>query len=184
MTDHDTALREVAALVSAALQYGPPALEAEIYPVAFRLGTADTGPETVERLLRAELGLTARCLCGITPGAPSEVIPLACPVHGTPCESCGSLEECKENCGEACQATGTPSGTVCGEPPAGLYRAACVHGHVRVRRLCAGHASSEEGLWCRVCFELDGEAAHVCDVTPALVPEAVARVTMPGREER
>lgn len=179
MTDHDTALREVAELVSAVLRYAPEALEAEMRPVEARLSRLV--PEEVEKLLRQSLAV---CLCGITPGAPSEVIPVACPVHGTPCEDCGGFEECKENCGEACQATGTPSGTVCGEPPAGLYRAACVHGHVRVRRLCAGHASSEEGLWCRVCFELDGEAAHVCDVTPALVPEAVARVTMPGREER
>jgi hypothetical protein len=85
---------------------------------------------------------------------------------------------------KACQATGTPSGTVCGKPSAGLYRAACAHGHVRERRLCTGHASSEEGLWCRACFELDGAGSHVCDVTPVPVTEAVARVTMPGREEQ
>jgi hypothetical protein len=182
MTDHDAALREVAALVSAVLRDGTPALEAEIYPVAFRLGTGAVGsPETVERLLRRELGLGAKCLCGIGPGAPSEVIPLACPVHGTPCDECGGLEACKPGCGETCEATGTPSGTVCGRPSAGLYRAVCAHGHVRERRLCARHASSEEGLWCRDCFELDGEAAHVCDVTPVLVAEAVARAVTPGQ---
>jgi hypothetical protein len=148
VTDRDTALREVAALVSAVLRYGPPALEAEIYPVAFLLGTgALAGPETVERLLRRELG----------------------------------LEERKDDCGEACQATGTPSGTACGKPSAGLYRAACAHGHVRERRLCAGHASPEEGLWCRDCFELGGAGWHMCDVTPVLVSEAVARAVTPGQ---
>jgi hypothetical protein len=59
MTDRDKALREVAALVSAVLRYAPAALEAEIYPVAFLLGTGGhAGPETVERALREALGLT------------------------------------------------------------------------------------------------------------------------------
>lgn len=40
----------------------------------------------------------AGCRCGITPDAPSEVIPVACPVHGTPCEYCGGLESCKGDC--------------------------------------------------------------------------------------
>lgn len=58
MTDHDTALRKVAALVSAVLRDAPAALEAEIYPVAFLLGTGGhAGPETVERALREALGL-------------------------------------------------------------------------------------------------------------------------------
>lgn len=96
MTDRDTALRKVAALVSAALRNGPPALENELYPVAFLLGAeALAGPEAAEKALRQALGL---CLCGISPGAPSEVIPPACPVHGIPCEYCGGVESCKENC--------------------------------------------------------------------------------------
>jgi hypothetical protein len=38
------------------------------------------------------------CRCGIAPGAPHEVIPLACPVHGTPCGSCGEIDGCEEDC--------------------------------------------------------------------------------------
>lgn len=54
----DTALRKVAALVSAALQNGPPALEDELYPVAFLLGAdALAGPEATEKALRQALGV-------------------------------------------------------------------------------------------------------------------------------
>jgi hypothetical protein len=105
MTDRDTALREVAALVSAVLRNGPPALEAEIRPVALRLGLV--GPDAIEKLLREP---AAGCLCGITPGAPSEVIPLACPVHGIPCEDCGEVESCKPGCGEGDGSTEAGSG--------------------------------------------------------------------------
>lgn len=66
--------------------------------IAERLGLGeDDSPETVAGELRKALGLKA-CRCGITPGAPSEVIPPACPVHGIPCEHCGGTESCKENC--------------------------------------------------------------------------------------
>jgi len=36
-----------------------------------------------------------KCRCIISGG---ELLPLVCPVHGTPCEYCGGLESCKENC--------------------------------------------------------------------------------------
>jgi hypothetical protein len=77
----------------------------------------------------------------------------------------------------ACEAKRTASGTVCGVTPAALYGAECEHGHPREGRLCARHAATA-GLWCRECFETDGKVRYV---TPALVPEAVARVTMPGQ---
>lgn len=77
----------------------------------------------------------------------------------------------------ACEATRTASGTVCGVTPAALYASECEHGHPREGRLCARHAATA-GLWCRECFEADGTVRYV---TPALVPEAVARVAMPGR---
>jgi hypothetical protein len=100
MTDHDTALREVAALVWAGLRYAPEALEAQIRPIADRLGLGeDDGTEVVAAELRKALGLKT-CLCGISPGAPSEVIPPACPVHGIPCGECGGLEACKPGCGD------------------------------------------------------------------------------------
>lgn len=57
-TDHDTALRKVAALVSAALRDGLLALEDETYPVTLLLGPdALAGPEAVEKALRAALGV-------------------------------------------------------------------------------------------------------------------------------
>jgi hypothetical protein len=95
VADHDAALREVAALVSAVLRNSPPALGAEIRPVASRLGN-DARPEAVENLLRET---AATCLCGISRGAPRKVTPYACPVHGTPCDECGGLESCKPGCG-------------------------------------------------------------------------------------
>jgi len=134
----------------------------------------DDSAEAIAAVLKSAAGLRA-CRCAID-GGPGLVLPLACPVHGTPCEVCGGLEECKRNCGEACEATGTPSGTVCGVTPAGLYRAECGNGHPREGRLCARHAAA--GLWCRDCFEADGTVRHV---TPVPVPEAAARVTMPGQ---
>jgi hypothetical protein len=36
--------------------------------------------------------------CAPSGGTPHEVIPLACPVHGTPCESCGEIDGCEEGC--------------------------------------------------------------------------------------
>ncbi len=107
MSDHGAALREVAALVSAALRYGHPATEAELYPVASRLGLGEgDGPVTAEVMLRRALGLPA-CRCAIAGTA--EVLPFACPVHGSPCEYCGEIEGCAEGCGEA---AGDPAGTL------------------------------------------------------------------------
>jgi hypothetical protein len=37
-----------------------------------------------------------KCRCAID--GPGLVLPLACPVHGTPCEYCGGLESCTEDC--------------------------------------------------------------------------------------
>jgi len=101
MSDHGTALREVAALVAAALRNSPPSLEAEIYPVAFRLGLGpDATPEAAEKALREALrealGLKA-CRCVISGG---ELLPAACAVHGIPCEVCGGRESCMDDCGE------------------------------------------------------------------------------------
>lgn len=100
MNDHDTALREVAALVAAVLRKGPPALEAEIRPVAERLG--DGAAEGAERLLREALGLKSRD-CVISGG---DLLPFTCPVHGVPCDECGGLESCEDWCGA------DPAGTV------------------------------------------------------------------------
>jgi hypothetical protein len=133
--------------------------------IAFMAGTGRAfGSNSGWRLIKA-------CQCGIG-GGPATVIPPACPVHGIPCEHCGGIENCTDDCGEGCEATGTPSGTVCGVTPAALYAGACEHGHPREGRLCAKHASPPAALWCRECFELEGEASHVCDVTPVLVAEA------------
>lgn len=137
------------------------------------IGAGDSG-EAIGWKLREAFSPKA-CRCGIN-GGPGEVIPPACPVHGIACPDCGGLEECADNCGEACEATGSKSGTACGVTPASLYRAECGGGHPREARLCARHASA--GLWCRDCFEGGGTVRHV---TPVPVPEAVARVTMPGR---
>jgi len=63
-----------------------------------RLGLESSGgPEAAEKALREALGLKA-CRCAID--GPAEVIPAACPVHGTPCEVCGGLESCLDDCGE------------------------------------------------------------------------------------
>jgi hypothetical protein len=68
--------------------------------IAERLGLGeDDSAEVAAEVLRKALGLKA-CLCGISPGAPSEVIPLACPVHGTPCGECGGLKACRPRCGD------------------------------------------------------------------------------------
>jgi hypothetical protein len=73
---------------------------------------------------------------------------------------------------EPCESRLLLTGTVCGEPSTGLYRGACVHEHVRERRLCTRHASITN-LWCRVCFDIDGAQAHKCNVT--LMPGEAAR---------
>lgn len=39
-------------------------------------------------------GVSCRCILG-----GGELLPLACPVHGTPCEVCGGLESCEDGCG-------------------------------------------------------------------------------------
>jgi hypothetical protein len=40
------------------------------------------------------------CRCGTSPGAPQQVIPAACPMHGVACENCGGIGECERWCGE------------------------------------------------------------------------------------
>jgi hypothetical protein len=66
------------------------------------------GREEFRRIFaEAERRADAKCLCSID--GPGEVIPPACPVHGTPCDVCGGLESCAEDCGEA---AGDPVGTV------------------------------------------------------------------------
>lgn len=87
------------------------------------------------------------------------------------------MSEVSDKVTRACEGTGSVSGTACGITPAALYRAECGNGHPREGRLCARHAATA-GLWCRECFEADGKVRYV---TPVPVPEAVARVTMPGR---
>lgn len=94
MAENYDPLPDLALLFDAALRAGWSAL-----PYVDRLVERlelkpSAGPEAAEALLRKTLGLKT-CLCGISPGAPSEVIPLACPVHGTPCEECGGLEACR-----------------------------------------------------------------------------------------
>jgi hypothetical protein len=61
------------------------------------LSAGPEATEAAEGLLREALGLKA-CRCVLGGG---DLIPLACPVHGTPCEGCGGLESCTEDCGEA-----------------------------------------------------------------------------------
>jgi hypothetical protein len=63
--------------------------------IAFRVDTGRAlGSNSGWRLVKA-------CQCAID-GGPGIVIPPACPVHGIPCESCGGIESCKEDCnGEA-----------------------------------------------------------------------------------
>lgn len=164
MADHYDPVPDLAKLLDAALRAGWSAL-----PYVDRLTEglgleSSAGPDAAERLLREALGIKA-CTCPVGGGG-GLVVP-----------DCGGLEECAPSCGEGCQGTGSTSGTVCGVTPAALYRAECGNGHPRWGWLCARHAATA-GLWCRECFEADGTVRYV---TPALVPEAVARVTMPGR---
>jgi hypothetical protein len=139
------------------------------------IGTGDSG-EAIAGKLREALGLNApKCRC-VTGGG--DLIPLACPVHGIACPSCGGLEECAEGCtGEACEVVRSLSRAGCSNSPAGLYGAECDLGHKREGWLCARHAVPGV-LWCRECFEADGTVRYV---TPVPVPEAVARLTMPGQ---
>lgn len=71
--ERDAALRAVAALVSAALRYGHPGMEEELYPAALRLGLGpDATPETAERALKEILGLrSCRCTIDDAPGDPA-----------------------------------------------------------------------------------------------------------------
>jgi hypothetical protein len=174
MADNYDVLPDLARLLHAALTWGRDAAEyAERIAEHLALGE-DPSAATVAVRLREALGVKA-CKCSIN-GGPGEVIPPACPVHGIACPDCGGLEECAATCGEACRAAGSKSGTVCGVTPAALYKAECGSGHPREARLCAGHAAAD--LWCRDCFEGGGKVRYV---TPVPVPEAAARVTMPGR---
>jgi hypothetical protein len=64
--------------------------------VMMRLRVAeDESVQAVAAALREALGIKT-CQCAI--GGPGIVIPPACPVHGIPCESCGGIESCKEDC--------------------------------------------------------------------------------------
>jgi hypothetical protein len=42
-----------------------------------------------------ELAAEAACKCVIGGG---DLLPIACPAHGAPCESCGGLESCADDC--------------------------------------------------------------------------------------
>lgn len=46
-----------------------------------------------------------------------------------------------------------------------LVTGGCVHGHVKSRWLCAGHAGAPGAAMCRECFELPGGKGHECAVT-------------------
>jgi hypothetical protein len=97
MADNYDPIPDLAAVLASVLA-DPGRVNGHAEAVAGHLGLGeDDSAETVAAELRKALGLRA-CLCGITPGAPSEVIPLACPVHGTPCGDCGGVESCKEDC--------------------------------------------------------------------------------------
>ena len=103
MADQYDPTLDLALLLAALLHRGPDGA-AYAERLADRIGLdASAGPEAAERLLREALGLKA-CRCAID--GPAEVLPLACPVHGTPCESCGGLEGCGDWCGA------DPAGTV------------------------------------------------------------------------
>lgn len=59
----------------------------------------------------------------------------------------------------------------CPEPAAVTLRAACVHGHVRVKRFCARHGVTvpPDGVWmCLPC----AEAGHDCPLRPEVVADA------------
>jgi hypothetical protein len=100
MAENYDPVPDLAEMLVAALSYQSASMAVSGYRVTERLGIGkDDSAEVVVTELRKALGLKA-CLCGITPGAPSEVIPVACPVHGTPCEDCGGVETCKPGCGD------------------------------------------------------------------------------------
>ena len=62
----------------------------------------------------------------------------------------------------------------CGNRAAGLYRAMCVHEHIRERWLCAacrdGH--SQRGTLCLACYTADGHECPMGPVTEADRPPA------------
>jgi hypothetical protein len=71
--------------------------------VAAALQIAEDDPEaSAEARLRKALGLAggagAVCKCVISGG---DLLPIACPAHGTPCKDCGGLEDCEPGCGAA-----------------------------------------------------------------------------------
>lgn len=56
----------------------------------------------------------------------------------------------------------------CPEPATVTLRAACVHEHVRSKRLCVTHAmiNPVDGVWlCQACAEL----GHDCPITPEVL---------------
>jgi len=53
----------------------------------------------------------------------------------------------------------------CGEPAAGRFRRACVHGHIRDGWMCQGHVDAMGAGLCLACIELDGGLSHECPIT-------------------
>jgi hypothetical protein len=102
MADKYDPLPDLGRLLTEALDYDMTSASHHAGQIAERLGLGeDDSAEVVAGVLRKALGPDApACLCGISPGAPSEVIPPACPVHGIPCGECGGLEACKPGCGD------------------------------------------------------------------------------------
>jgi hypothetical protein len=105
MAEDYNPLRDLGELVATAIAYS-----SDVHVYADRiaswlgLGEDDSG-EVVAEVLSKALGLPA-CNCVISGG---DLIPFACALHGVPCEDCGGLEGCAEDCGEA---EGDPAGTV------------------------------------------------------------------------
>jgi len=96
MTEKYDPVPDLALLLDAAARAGWSSLP-YVDRLTERLGLEPSaGPEAAEKLLRQVLDLKT-CRCVISGG---ELLPAACPVHGIPCEVCGGLESCMDDCGE------------------------------------------------------------------------------------
>lgn len=165
MTDTYDVLPDLALLLDAALRYGRDSW-AYAERIAEAIGLdADAGPEAAENALRGALGLKA-CRCMID--GPGEVLPFACPVHGIPCEGCGQVEGCSEDC------DGEPRNLVTGVPVTntmrdstgdeirfGLIGGAVLIGCDGSPLILGDDAKREEfgQLWVRTCHEAEAARA-------------------------